>query len=534
MKRLVARVLFGLFVVTLWSGVLVLGLVAWGRWEFESSLVNNRFIQARYGSADWPLTRETTLDPVTLDVAEREAWIGPGKSTKPIPLSVEQERQRWIERARYFPELPVPLRFTFARMYKVDIYGVNDQGEVVARYPEELPQPAMPMVDVVPGSVVPLLASPAGGTDESAEWIADPAGTGTPPWVIRLRGTFVHQDGEPPGPSDATSLLLFVPRLGEYREHALWDSEYFAMHPYYLENDPPPGPGQPRGAFISINNVGLRDYDVILPKPPGVCRVLCVGASTTYEGMHNLLTYPGFVEYLLNRRAGTRRVDVINGGVSGMNSAKHRVKLADYLFLEPDIVVFYLGVNDVMHVIYPLMKIWLDGPRQLLSLRPVKRMLWRVMLPDESEIDRRVARVQEDLRAVAEKFIARGIRVVFCTFAAPDPARLTGEERAYLEYCIEREWGGDQCSYATYYYLLSRYNLGLRRMARELNAPCIPVAEAIGEGLVLFGDICHMRNPGIERKAKVIAEALEPLIEACPKEQDLSGSETPRTGSQGN
>jgi len=534
MKRFAARVLFGVFVAVLWFGVLILGVVFWGRWEFESALVSNRFIQARYGGGEWPLTAETALDPAKLDVAERESWIGPGKSTQPVPLTAEQVQARWLDRALHFAGLPELLRFTFARMYRVDVYAVDARGQLVARYPEILDRPAIPASEVLAGPLAALLLHDTDTSTENPVWITDPAGSGDPPWVIRIPSTATPRPKSPSLPADKAVQFLFVPRQTEQQDPSLWESEYFAMRPYYVEDDPPPGPGQPRGAFIAVNNVGLRDYDVILPKPPGVCRVLCVGASTTYEGMHNLLTYPAFVEYLLNKQAGTRRVDVINGGVSGMNSAKHRVKLADYLFLQPDIVVLYLGANDVMHVIYPSMKIWLDGPRQLLSLRPVKRLLWRAVLPDEAEIDRRIQQIQEDLKAVAEGFMARGVRVVFCTFAAPDPARLTGEERSYLEYCIEREWGGDQCSYAAYYYLLSRYNQGLRRMAAEMDVPCIPVAESIPDGLTFFGDICHMRNAGIERKARIIAKALEPLIEVCPAGPNASEAGTPRTGSPDN
>lgn len=534
MKRLAGRIFFGLFVAVLWIAALMLGVVFWGRWESESALVSNPFIQARFGAGEWPLTAESALDPAKLDLAEREAWIGPGKSIRPLPLTPQQERQRWLERARYFADLPDPLRYTFARMYRVDVYGVDDRGLLVARYPEALDAPGLPASEVLSDPIAGLLLEDPGDAAENPIWMADPTESGDPPWVILFHNTTPYPPDPHPHSADTAVLFLLAPRPTEWSGSTMWDSEYFAMRPYYVEDDPPPGPGQPRGAFIAINNVGLRDYDLILPKPSHVCRVLCVGASTTYEGMHNLLTYPVFMEYLLNRQARVRRVDVINGGVSGMNSTKHRVKLADYLFLQPDVAVFYLGVNDVMHIIYPTMKIWLDGARQLLSLRPVKRLLWRIILPDEEEIDRRIHQVQENLKATAEGLKTRGVKVVFCTFAAPDPAYLSREERVYLEYCIEKEWGGDQCSYAAYYYLLSRYNLGISHMAAELNVPLIPVAESLREGLAFFGDICHMRNAGIERKARIIAEALKPLIEKCLAEEDVPAAGTPKNGSPGN
>ncbi len=514
MKRLAARAAFVAAVAGLWAVALMLAVVLWGRWEVEHALVTNRFIQARFGMGEWPLQAETAIDPAALDVAEREQWIGPGKSAGRLPLTETQEAERWLARARLFGALPVPLRFTFARLYRVAVFGADEEGRLAARYPDEPESAGAPVEYVLPPPLAALLRHPPDSAVSSPARVPYPAGPDGPPWAI-----VAHAPAPPDW--DALPLVrhaswhLFMPLEPGEDAASLWESEYFTMRPYYFEDNPPPAPHQPRGAMIAINNVGLRDYDIILPKPPGSCRVLCVGASTTYEGMHNLLTYPSLVEYRLNRRLGGRRVDVINGGVSGMNSAKHRVKAADYLFLEPDIAVFYLGANDVMHVVYPTMKVWLDGPRQFLSLRSVKRLLWRWMLPDDAEIGRRIRRAQDDLRAVAEAFLQAGVRVVFCTFAAPDPAALSSEERAYLEHCIEREWGGEQCSYNIYYYLLSRYNEGLRQMAEELGAPCVPVAESMRTGLAIFGDICHMRNAGIERKAEIIADALDPLVREC-------------------
>ena len=178
MKHLAARILFSLFVAALWTAALMLGVVFWGRWEFESSLVNNRFIQARYGTGEWPLTAESALDPAGLNVTEREAWIGPGKSIRPLPLTAEQERQRWLERARYFTELPEHLRYTFARMYRVAAYGVDDRGLLVVRYPEALETPGLPVSEVLSEPMAGLLLEGLGHAAENPAWIADPTGSG--------------------------------------------------------------------------------------------------------------------------------------------------------------------------------------------------------------------------------------------------------------------------------------------------------------------------------------------------------------------
>ncbi|HOQ90673.1 MAG TPA: hypothetical protein PLX03_11090, partial [Candidatus Hydrogenedentes bacterium] len=163
MKHAAARFLFGVIVAVLWTGVLVLGVVFWGRWEFESSLVNNRFIQARYGGGDWPLTADTQLDPAKLDIAEREKWIGPGKSLQPVPLTAEQQRDRWLARTSHFASLPEPLRYTFARMYRVDVYAADDRGRVINRYPDELAAPGgVPAGEILPEALTALLEADPG------------------------------------------------------------------------------------------------------------------------------------------------------------------------------------------------------------------------------------------------------------------------------------------------------------------------------------------------------------------------------------
>ena len=57
------------------------------------------------------------------------------------------------------------------------------------------------------------------------------------------------------------------------------------------------------------------------------------------------------------------------------------------------------------------------------------------------------------------------------------------------------------------------FNREIEALARELGAPCIPVAEEVTGGTAVFGDICHMKNRGIEKKARVIMRHLLPLLE---------------------
>ncbi len=65
------------------------------------------------------------------------------------------------------------------------------------------------------------------------------------------------------------------------------------------------------------NNLGFRDDDIITPKPEGVFRIVCVGGSTTEEGISNDTTYPNLMEQKLKKHFKTEKIDVINAGVVG-------------------------------------------------------------------------------------------------------------------------------------------------------------------------------------------------------------------------
>jgi hypothetical protein len=76
------------------------------------------------------------------------------------------------------------------------------------------------------------------------------------------------------------------------------------------------------GIPTKINSLGLRNREIDLCKGEGVSRILVFGDSFTFgDGLSTEQTLPCQVERLLNRKeGGTRRFEVINFGVSGMNT----------------------------------------------------------------------------------------------------------------------------------------------------------------------------------------------------------------------
>jgi hypothetical protein len=153
----------------------------------------------------------------------------------------------------------------------------------------------------------------------------------------------------------ATLLLLEIGiRVANPQDLKYWDSSPFrrieSTSPHFVENIP-----NSRANFIgvpvTINRYGLRGDDISIPKPAHTVRVLVVGDSVTFGyGIPLENTYAKVLEKNLNNnRADGIRYEVLNAGTLGGS-------LGDYLhfltqraeFLQPDIVVVGLNLNDVL------------------------------------------------------------------------------------------------------------------------------------------------------------------------------------------
>ncbi len=99
--------------------------------------------------------------------------------------------------------------------------------------------------------------------------------------------------------------------------------------------------------WTRTNRYGLRGPDPVLPKPPGVIRVLMLGDSFIFGfPVRDEETFCWLVERQL--RAEGYPVEVINGGVSGYSPTLEYLSLRDeFLSFEPDLVVLWMDLGDV-------------------------------------------------------------------------------------------------------------------------------------------------------------------------------------------
>ncbi|MDE2637565.1 MAG: GDSL-type esterase/lipase family protein [Chloroflexota bacterium] len=106
----------------------------------------------------------------------------------------------------------------------------------------------------------------------------------------------------------------------------------------------------PDPAYDGHNALGYRGPEIAVPKLQGTFRIVALGGSTTYStGTSAEESYPAFLQSILRADYGYSGVEVVNAGVSGYTSWE---ALASFAFrileLEPDMLIYYGGVNDLV------------------------------------------------------------------------------------------------------------------------------------------------------------------------------------------
>jgi len=103
------------------------------------------------------------------------------------------------------------------------------------------------------------------------------------------------------------------------------------------------------GELVVVNSLGLRSPE-IGSKEPGEIRILSLGESSTFGiGVADDETYSFLLQTILTARIPSRRITVINAGVSAYSSYQSLTYLKRRgLRLKPDLILFYHEVNDYL------------------------------------------------------------------------------------------------------------------------------------------------------------------------------------------
>lgn len=113
---------------------------------------------------------------------------------------------------------------------------------------------------------------------------------------------------------------------------------------------------------FGINEYGMRGAAPSLPKPKGMCRVIAVGGSSVFDHLASEgESWPERLAPAL-RGLGVENVETFNAGVPGFSSRETLAYYHDRVrYLEPDVVVVYLGWNDVKYIARFVESVDVDG-----------------------------------------------------------------------------------------------------------------------------------------------------------------------------
>jgi lysophospholipase L1-like esterase len=264
---------------------------------------------------------------------------------------------------------------------------------------------------------------------------------------------------------------------------------------------------------VKINSHGFRAKEFKIEKPKGIYRIICIGASTTFQGTTNETTYPALLEKILNKKYPNMHFEVLNFGISGSHSDFWVSRFADLFKFQPDMIIQYNAVNDITGLFLSKQNNPCTDKNKLLLLKALHAsFLYQKLFPlNPASMDNCFRLTFQNFNRIALEAKSKGVEYVVGTFAAPDYSKADESVKAYLNYHVQTTWGRAKY-YSTYYNLLARFNHLLRDYARQVNMNLVYVDTSVTDP-DLFTDMCHMNSKGIEKMAYTFAEGVSRIID---------------------
>ena len=103
------------------------------------------------------------------------------------------------------------------------------------------------------------------------------------------------------------------------------------------------------GTTATSNAMGFRGPIVLIPKPPGIFRIVLLGGSATHGwAVEDDETIDAYMRKLLSKRHQGATFDVVNLAFDGYDSYQLVERLrTDGLQLDPDLIIVNSRINDV-------------------------------------------------------------------------------------------------------------------------------------------------------------------------------------------
>jgi lysophospholipase L1-like esterase len=284
------------------------------------------------------------------------------------------------------------------------------------------------------------------------------------------------------------------------------------------------------GHEFRINSKGFLGPEWTDVKPEGVYRIFALGDSCTFADGHWRRAYPAMLEESLNAVDPGITFQVINAGIEGYNSeyALDRVR-TELLSYEPDMVLTYVGWNDLMKVnpnsaAASGKHAWLArSMERSYLLKGYKKLLFFYLRPlimnpepggeaDLHAFDQFVPlRFQANLESIVESLRARHVQPVLLTLPTVVEPGMNAEELK-RRHVVFPYYAGSY-SVGRFLSLHGAYNRVIRNTALKYDAPLIDMDKVFNsyDKRDLFWDTMHPSHKGHAVIAKSILEALMTL-----------------------
>lgn len=325
----------------------------------------------------------------------------------------------------------------------------------------------------------------------------------------------------------ATLLLLLGAAEGACRARAAWRARGKAENvPFAPDSYRPvvlrPGVHEVEGRVATINALGMREREVGPERAPGVQRILCVGASSTYGLFieRDDLTWPARLEGAL--RAQGHEVEVLNAGTPSWDVRASQTNLELRLFaLRPDVIVVCHTFNDVLGNLDPgyaadshvedVAALW--RPQRHSAL--LGWLAFKLARPDLALADKKSTlspagggAFARNLRRMVRRGREEGAEVVLTTEPMVCRPTLAGSLHAGVPQLDS--WFGrlSPFTYEATYRGVRAYHDIVRVVARETGAPLIDLEALMPDDVRLFRSPIHHSPAGSDVVAGLVARGL--------------------------